>query len=68
LTPAHEPEHPDFDPKLGEVFSQLQQCNRHSLIEPVDAEHMYFAAINSKGCRLTALGAYYRELAKRGHF
>lgn len=68
LTPAHEPEHPDFDPKLGEVFSQLQQCNRHSLIEPVDAEHMYFAAIHSKGCRLTALGAYYRELAKRGHF
>jgi hypothetical protein len=29
---------------------------------------MYFAAINSKGCRLTALGAYYRELAIKGHF
>lgn len=68
LMPAHEPEHSDFDPKLGEVFAQLQKCNRHSLIEPVDAEHMYFAAINSKGCRLTALGAYYRELAIKGHF
>jgi hypothetical protein len=68
LIPAHEPEHSDFDPKLGEVFAQLQKCNRHSLIEPIDAEHMYFAAINSKGCRLTALGAYYRELAIKGHF
>ena len=58
----------DFDPQLGEIFAQLQKCNRHSLIEPVDAEHMYFAAINSKGCRLTALGAYYRELAIKGHF
>ncbi len=68
LTPAHEPEHDEFDPKLGEVFAQLQKCNRHSLIEPVDAEHMYFAAINSKSCRLTALGSYYRDLAIKEHF
>lgn len=68
LKPAHEPEHADFDPKLGEIFAQLQKCNRHSLVEPVDAEHMFFAAVNSKGCRLTALGVYYRELAIKGHF
>lgn len=68
LTPAYEPTHPDFDPSLGDIFSQLQKCNRHSLIEPVDAEHMYFAAVNSKACRLTALGSYYRELAIKGHF
>ncbi|EJM67980.1 hypothetical protein PMI29_02234, partial [Pseudomonas sp. GM49] len=24
--------------------------------------------IHSTGCRLTALGAYYRELAIKGHF
>jgi hypothetical protein len=29
-----------------------------------DAEHMYYAAINSKGCKLTALGAHYRKLAE----
>jgi hypothetical protein len=29
---------------------------------------MYYAALNSTGCRLTALGAYYRELAIKGHF
>jgi len=46
-----------------EIFKELQMCNRHGLVVPVDAEHMYFAAINSTGCRLTALGAHYRNLA-----
>ena len=45
------------------VFKELQACNRLGLILPVNAEHMYYAAINSTGCRLTALGAYYRKLA-----
>lgn len=68
LDPSFEPtEHAQFNADNGEIFSQLQRCNRHSLIEPVDADHMYFAAINSTGCRLTALGAYYRELAIKGH-
>jgi hypothetical protein len=68
LDPSYEPTETSFDPDHGEVFAQLQKCNRHSLIEPVDAEHMYYAAIHSTGCRLTALGAYYRELAIKGHF
>lgn len=68
LDPSYEPTAKGFDPDNGEIFAQLQKCNRHSLIEPVDAEHMYYAAINSTGCRLTALGAYYRELAIKGHF
>ncbi|MEJ5278468.1 caspase family protein [Pseudomonas sp. MYb541] len=67
LDPSYEPTASEFDPDNGEIFSQLQKCNRHSLIEPVDAEHMYYAAINSTGCRLTALGTYYRELAIKGH-
>ena len=46
------------------VFKELQMCNRHGLVKPIDAEHMYFAAINSTGCRLTALGAHYRKLAE----
>lgn len=66
LNPSYEPTSSEFDPDNGEIFSQLQKCNRHSLIEPVDAEHMYYAAINSTGCRLTALGTYYRELAIKG--
>ncbi|MFI4957101.1 MAG: caspase domain-containing protein [Gammaproteobacteria bacterium] len=45
------------------VFKELQLCNRHGLVVPVDAEHMYYAAIQSTGCKLTALGAHYRKLA-----
>ncbi|PTU03015.1 caspase, partial [Pseudomonas sp. HMWF031] len=47
LAPTFEPTEPEFNPEQGEVFAQLQKCNRHSLIEPVDAEHMYYAAIHS---------------------
>lgn len=45
------------------IFKQLQLCNRYGLIVPHNAEHMYYAAINSTGCRLTALGRHYRKLA-----
>jgi len=54
------------DPVKTAIFKELQMCNRHGLVVPVDAEHMYYAAINSKACRLTALGAHYRKLAEAG--
>jgi len=46
------------------IFKELQVCNRYGLIVPVDAEHMYYAAINSTACKLTGLGAHYRKLAE----
>ncbi|MCB9978576.1 MAG: caspase family protein [Rhodospirillales bacterium] len=46
------------------VFKELQLCNRHGLIVPYNAEHMFYAAIHSTGCKLTALGAHYRKLAE----
>ena len=46
------------------IFKALQLCNRHGLVIPVDAEHMYYAAINSTGCKLTSLGAHFRKLAE----
>jgi hypothetical protein len=46
------------------IFKELQACNRHGLINPVDAEHMYYAAINSTGCKLTAVGTHYKKLAE----
>lgn len=55
------------DPDHVAIFKGLQDCNRHGLVVPVDAEHMYYAAIESKSCRLTALGAHYRKLAELGH-
>jgi len=37
---------------------------RIGLVEPVGAEHMYFAAIESKSCALTAVGRHYWNLIK----
>lgn len=48
------------------IFKELQLCNRFGLVVPDNAEHMYYAAINSTGCKLTSLGAHYRKLAEMG--
>lgn len=55
-----------LNPDNVRIFKELQICNRHGLIVPVDTEHMYYAAINSTACKLTALGAHYRKLAEIG--
>jgi hypothetical protein len=34
------------------------------LVVPVNAEHMYFAAMDSKACKLTALGHHYWRLVQ----
>ena len=60
--PDAEPHHPEHE----EIFGQLQKCRSTKLLEPVGEEHMYFAAIRSKSCRLTALGRYYWRLVNEG--
>jgi hypothetical protein len=45
-----------------EIFKNLQKFQSVGLVVPVDAEFMYFAAMNSKSCRLTALGYQYWRL------
>jgi hypothetical protein len=52
------------DDANARVFLELQACNRQGLIVPVGADNMFDAAIGSKACRLTALGAHYRRLAE----
>lgn len=52
------------DPRHVEIFGELQKCNRHGLVVPVGAEHMFDVAIKSKACRLTALGVHYRRLVE----
>lgn len=56
------------DPENVRKYQILQRCNRVNLVVPVDAPHMWHAAMNSTGCRLTALGKQYRRLAKDGVF
>jgi hypothetical protein len=66
LDPSYEPEAEPEDSVHEEIFGCLQKCRAAKLVEPVGEEHMYFAAVNSKACRLTPLGRHYLELANRG--
>ncbi|WP_417900462.1 caspase family protein [Bacillus haimaensis] len=45
-------------------FKILQKLESVGLIVPVNEDHMYFAAMNSKSCKLTALGYHYWRLVK----
>ena len=48
------------------IFAGLQSLRASRLVEPVGEDHMYFAALNNKSCRLTALGKHYWQLADAG--
>lgn len=59
---------PYADPAKVSIFKELQSFANVGLIEPVDAEHMYFAAMENKSCKLTALGLHYWRLSKDKRF
>jgi hypothetical protein len=65
LDPSYEPDSGSPDPDNNEVFAILQKYSHINLVKPIDADHMYFAAMESKACRLTALGAHYWNLVKK---
>lgn len=77
LNPSFEPTNtPDDAHKVIEpyaqientvVFSELQKLEGIGLVVPVGEEHMYFAAMNSKACKLTAIGKHYWRLVKEGN-
>ena len=46
-------------------FALLQKMNRVNLVVPVDAPHMWHAAMRSKACKLTVLGEHYRRLVEQ---
>jgi len=53
------------DPENTAKFAVLQRYNRVNLLVPVDAPHMWHAAIESKDCKLTPLGEHYRRLVEK---
>ena len=65
LDPSYEPKSTCPDPDHTAIFSILQKYNHINLVKPVDEDHMYFAAMNSKGCKLTVLGSHYWNLVKK---
>lgn len=72
LDPSFEPEKKGRDAGMVEPvaentrkFAILQRYNRLNLVVPVNAKHMWNAAMESKACRLTALGEHYRRLVEK---
>ena len=76
LDPSYEPTntpedvHEIIEPYATEAhtidFSILQEMESVGLVVPVGEKHMYYAAMNSKSCALTALGKHYWKLVSRG--
>jgi len=72
LDPTYEPEMKGRDPGMPapnpentRTFAILQKYNRLNLLVPVNAPHMWNAAMESEFCRLTALGEHYRRLVEK---
>lgn len=63
---AHNGIKPYFIKENGKKLNELQLFNRNGLLVPIDEEHMYFATMKSKSCKLTSLGQYYWHLVKGG--
>lgn len=73
LDPTYEPEIKGRDPGMPEpspentkIFAILQRYNRLNLLVPTNVPHMWNAAMESKSCKLTALGKHYRRLVEKG--
>lgn len=54
------------NPEHEAIFAHLQKYRAAGLLVPDGAEHLYFAAMRSKACKLTPLGQFYWDLVK-GH-
>ncbi len=73
LNPTFEPEMKGRDAGMPEpikenteVFAILQKYNRLGLLLPVNAPHMWNAAMEYRSCKLTVLGEHYRRLVEKG--
>lgn len=66
LDPTYEPSNQKEHHPNEQIFGGLQKFRACLLVEPVGEEHMYYAAINSAGCRLTPLGKHYWTLVSNG--
>lgn len=60
----HEVLEPYANPENVLIFKNLQKLESVGLIIPVGEEHMYYAAMRSKTCKLTSLGHHYWRLVR----
>ncbi len=71
LDPTYEPDKHEADVKdvnkeHEAIFSLLQKYVKLNLVIPVGEEHMYYAALHHKSCKLTAQGQHYWNLVAKG--
>ena len=69
LDPTYEPDKHEVDDitvdtEHEKIFGILQRYVKLNLVVPVGEEHMYYAAIHRKTCKLTAQGQHYWSLVK----
>jgi hypothetical protein len=64
LDPSYEPTSATADTAKVARMRELQALARLHLVVPVNAPHMYDAAMQSAACQLTPSGRYYWRLAK----
>jgi hypothetical protein len=66
LDPSYEFTVPAANPEHVVILKDLQQMVSVGVVKPVGEEHMYFAAMNSKSCKLTVLGQCYWRFIDEG--
>ena len=67
LDPSFEGTEADAKAENVKILKELQKMEGVGLVKPVGEEHMYYAALNSKSCKLTALGMQYWNLVTSGN-
>lgn len=70
LDPTYEPDKHESDTKEinkehERDFAVLQKYVKLNLVIPIGEEHMYYAAIHRKSCKLTAQGQHYWNLVSK---
>lgn len=55
---------PYFQTNNGKIFGLLQKATSNGLVQPSNEKHMFYAAMNSDTCELTAIGKHYWWLVK----
>lgn len=66
LDPSYEPTEEPHDEDHERLFGLLQKARASMLIDVVDEDHLYFAAMNGTGCRLTPLARHYHHVHVEG--
>lgn len=66
LDPSYEYTSPNPDEQNVITLKILRKMQFVGLVEPVNEEYIYWAAMNYGSCRLTPLGAYFWKLLQRG--